>query len=309
MSTFKVVCFASLSCLSALTAAQRTQMVCCKPVEECSSTRIGGDVALSYDFFRSLPDGSWNGNTGALTSLNFAVGLPKEEYGLGVQVGGSYGLYDWSGRGSMATGNSKALQQQGFVTAGLFRMTPECDGVNAGLVYDMMFNKRLGVFGVNPFIAQLRGQLGYLIQGGNEIGVWASYDTQTSHRTSGAIPLTFRAISQVNLFWCHYFKNEAKLSLWAGTPYRRGLMFTDGRAGRYIIGMNFKAPLTRSLSIVGHGVYMAGRSSPVSKQFRNYAANICFGIDYSFGGTKAGQRPYLPLADNSNFMVDTNLNL
>ena len=308
MRFFKALCVLALSVLAA-DQQENPLPVCPQPMGHCPSVRIGGDVALAYDFFRSLPDGSWAGNTGAFTSLNFAVGLPKEEYGFGVQIGGSYGLYDWNGRGSNATGNSKAWQQQGFVTAGLLRMTPQCAGWNAGLVYDMMFNKEFGVFAVNSFIGQLRGQIGYLIKGGNEIGLWSAYGTQTSHREADEIPVKFRGISQANLFWSHYFKNSSQLTLWAGTPYRRGLMYTSGRAGQYIIGINFKAPLTRSLSVVGHGVYMAARSNPASQESRNYAANICFGLNYSFGGCKAGQRPYLPLADNSNFLVDTNLNL
>jgi hypothetical protein len=85
-------------------------------------------------------------------------------------------------------------------------------------------------------------------------------------------------------------------------------MYTSGRAGLYTLGARFRAPLTRALSIIGHGAYMAARSGPAAQESRNYAANICFGLNYSFGGCKSGQRPYLPLADNSTFLVDTNLN-
>ena len=147
----------------------------------CPSFPVGGDVALAFDYFRSLPDGSWEGNSGAFTSANFAVGIPKEKWGFGAQLGGSYGLYDWDGRGSNTRGNQKALQQQAFLTGGLFRMTPHCSGFNAGVVYDFMFNKQFGVFAVNPIIAQVRAQFGYLIKGGNEVGLWGTY-IQTSHK-------------------------------------------------------------------------------------------------------------------------------
>lgn len=274
----------------------------------CPSFPVGGDVALAIDYFRSLPDGSWSGNFGAFSSLNLAVGLPKEKYGFGVQIGGSYGLYDWNGRGSNSTGNTRALQQQAFLTAGLFRMTPQCSGFNAGVVYDFMFNKEFGVFALNPTMEQLRAQFGYLIKGGNELGFWGGVNTRTSHKRAGSDSVKFRAIPQVNFFWSHYFKNRAQTMLWGGTPYRRGLRNASGRAGLFIVGASFKAPLTHALSIIGHGVYMAPRSGSAFQESRDFAANVCFGVNYSFGGCKSGERPYLPLADNSNFLVDTNLN-
>ena len=274
----------------------------------CCDFPVGGDFAIALDYFRSLPDGSWDGNFGAFTSLNLAVGIPKDKWGFGAQLGGSYGLYDWDGRGSQPSGNTKTLQQQGFLTAGLFRRTPECSGFNAGLVYDFMFNKEFGVFGLSPYMTQLRGQFAYLFQGGNELGVWGTVNTHTSHRETSEIPVKFRAVPQVNLFWSHYFKNRAQTMLWVGTPYRRGLMYASSRAGRYIFGASFIAPLTKALSVIGHGSYMASKSGPADLESENYAANVCFGLNYSFGGCKAGQRPYMPLADNSNFIADTNLN-
>ncbi|MGB7978323.1 MAG: hypothetical protein WCF19_04085 [Chlamydiales bacterium] len=274
----------------------------------CPSLMIGGDIALALDGFRSLPDGSWAGNSGAFASLNLAIGIPKEKYGFGAQLGGSYGLYDWNGRGSTTTENSKTLQQQGFITAGLFRVTPHSSGFNGGIVYDLMLNKEFGVFALSPILGQIRGQFGYLIQGGNEIGVWGAVDTQTAHEVTSEIPVRFRSICQVSIYWLHSFKNTAETMLWAGTPYRRGLMFSSGRAGNYLFGASFRAPLTRALSVIGHGSYMGSHSGSAFQESSNYASNVCFGLNYSFGGCKAGQRPYLPLADNSHFMVDTNLN-
>lgn len=271
------------------------------------SFTFGGDAALALDYFRSLPDGSWAGNSGALASLNLAIGIPKDKYGFGAQLGGSYGLYDWDGRGSTTTENSKALEQQGFITLGFFRMTPHCCGFNAGIVYDLMFNKKFGVFALNPFLGQLRGQLGYLITGGNEVGIWSAVSTQTSHKETGEIPVRFRAVSQVNLYWIHYFKNLSQVMLWAGTPYRRGLMYSSGRAGNYIFGASFRAPFTQTWSVIGHGSYMRSHTGSAFQESSNYAFNLNFGVNYSFGGCKAGQRPYLSLANNSNFIVDTNL--
>lgn len=301
----------SLLCISSLLAKEDKPAVptCPRFLGESPDRLIGGDLTVAFDSFRSLPDGSWAGNTGALVAGNFAVAIPKDKYGFGAQLGGSYGIYDWDGRWSNATGNTKALQQEAFLTVGLFRRVPDCSGWNAGLVYDVMFNKQASVFAVTSFIGQMRGQLGYLIKGGNEVGAWATVNALTWHETVDSTPVTFRAICQVNLFWSHYFENLAQTTLWVGTPYRRGLMYTSGRPGQYIVGASFRAPLTQELSVVGHGAYMGAHSGSVQQTSRNYAADVCIGLSYSFGGCKAGGRPYLPVGDNSNFLVDTNANM
>ncbi|MBM3198583.1 MAG: hypothetical protein FJZ58_04945, partial [Chlamydiae bacterium] len=90
---------------------------------------IGGDMTLALDSFRSLPDGSWGGNMGAYLGLNLAVVIPKQNLGFGAQIGGSYGLYDFDGRGST---NTKSLQQEAFITFGLFRKTPALTGWSSG---------------------------------------------------------------------------------------------------------------------------------------------------------------------------------
>ncbi len=273
--------------------------------KEPKSFPLGGDVFLGLDSFRSLPEGSFGGNMGALGGLNLACAVPSQNQGVGVQGGGSFGLYSWNGRGST---DSKALQLQGFVTLGLFRQTLHDKGFNAGACYDWNIEGKYGVFGLSPTLSQARGQFGYLFKGGNEFGFLGSYATEIAHKHFGALPIKFKAISQVNAFWRHIFKNRGETMVWAGTPYQKGLMYNSGRAGNYIVGTSFRAPLTYSLSMYGHGVYMGARGGSGATQSKNYAANVSFGLTYSFGGCKAGSRPYLPLANNSNFLVDTNTN-
>lgn len=263
------------------------------------------DLTLALDDFRSLPEGSWNGNWGAFAAANCKAFFP---YCLTGQLAGSYGLYDWAGRAFAPFSNASSFQQQGFITVAFSREI-SCTGLNAGVAYDWMLNKNFGVFAVNPFFDQIRGQLGYLIQGGNEVGLWAAYGIQTSHQESQEIPLQFRGISQVNLFWCHYFKNHGYTMLWAGTPYRRGLLYTSGRPGNYIFGLQFSVPMTHCLSIEGHGAYMGPVGGSGITPASNYASNLSLGLTYSFGKRKIKQSPYMTLGNNSNFMVDTNQNI
>lgn len=277
----------------------------CNPRNYSSILPFQIDTSIALDAFRSLPDGSWEGNMGGFLSLGIKAPLPKSFF---LHVAGSYGLYDWAGRSSTPYKNSKAFQQQAFVSGAFTQETPCKSGINFGIAYDTMFNKYFGVFAVNPFLSQLRAQLGYRIKGGNEVGIWGTTSTKTSHKESRQLPLKFRAISQANIYWCHYFKNYAYWMIWGGTPYRTTLMHRHGRAGRYIFGARFQAPLTRSLSLTGHGAYMGARSSPKGTESKNYAANVCFGLTYSFGHRRLKETPYMVMGDNSNFLVDTNLN-
>jgi hypothetical protein len=263
------------------------------------------DVTLGLDDFRGIYTGSWNGSFGALSALNLTVPIARS---FSTQIAGSYGLYDWAGRGSTPFKNSKTFQQQGFITVATSYQTPHTSGWNAGLAYDWMLNKNFGEFAVGPDFDQVRGQLGYLFKGGNELGAWTAYGIQTDHKHSQNIPLKFRGISQVNLFWSHYFKTHGYAMLWVGTPYRRGLLYTSGRPGRFIIGAQFSIPVTNSLSIEGHGSYMDPRHGSGVVPSRNFGADIYFGITYSFGKRRIAKSPYMTLANNTNFMADTNQN-
>jgi len=291
-------CFSLLQADSAPTEAQNGE------TKKSIIFPLGGEVFVAFDGFRSLPDGSWGGNLGAYFGMNLSAAIPKTSESVGIQGGWSYGVYDWDGRGST---DSKAVQQQGFVTTGFFYRTPHLSGVNGGVVYDWSFNRKAGVFGLSPTMQQVRAQLGYIYKKKNEFGLWGSYGTTTARNSFYGMGVEFRAISQVNAFWRHIFNNNGEIMLWGGTPYRKGLMFESGRPGAYILGAAFQAPLTRSLSLQGDGMYMGSRSGSAFSESKNYAANVCIALTYSFGSKSPGCRPYLPLANNGNFIADTNL--
>lgn len=269
-----------------------------------NSLSASGEIFLRTDSFRSLPQGSWNGNTGLSVGGNLACLLPYQKEGIGLQGGGSFGFYDWDGRGS---DDSKALQRESFLTLGVFRKTLQGEGWNGGACYDWLFGGKYGVFGLSPTLTQVRGQIGYLFGMTNEIGLLGSYATRLTKKHVDAMPVAFRAVSQVNVFWRYLFSGKAEAMIWTGTPYAKGLMYKSGRSGTYLVGARFKAPLTGSLFLTGHGVYMGARGNKTALQSRNYAADVCFGLTYAFGG-KGGVDPYMPVADNSNFLVDTDVN-
>lgn len=259
------------------------------------------EVNGSYDHFRGMPDGSWNGNNGAVASVN--IGAPIYQCIAG-QIGGSYGLYNWDGRQSQVFCNPTIPLQQGFITAGI---VSNYGAFRLGVVYDRMFTDNYGIYSVNPSLDQVRFHGGYKFSC-EEVGVWGTAHITTIHKSALGLPLKFRAIDQMNLFWTHQFRNCAKTTVWAGIPYRCSVMFPSQLAGTFIAGVAIRAPLTKCLYFDGHGSYMGARSSGVVRA-RNYNANICLGITYLFGNSYCGRDySFLPVANNTNFMVDTNLN-
>ncbi len=275
------------------------------PVFYSSKSPIEIDFSVALDDFRSLPEGSFEGNWGALVAINLKAPLPQS---FSIQLGGSYGIYDWYGRSSAPASDSGSVQQQGFITFATSRQTEKSSGFNAGIAYDCMINKNFGLFAVDPFFYQVRSQMGYLIEERNELGVWASYGINTAHEKASQVPLRFRAISQVNLFWCHYYKNNGYTMVWAGTPYRRGLMYTSGRPGTFTAGAQFSIPMTSYFAIQGTAAYMGARRVNGIRPSSNYAMDISIGITFSFGKRRIMQTPYMTPANNSNFLTDTNQN-
>lgn len=266
---------------------------------------FAASAGLAYDYFRSVPEGDFDGNIGGLWDVNIGMRAPYLDcYNVGLQLGGSYGVYDWSGRTSNVTGNPREVQQQGFLTAALTIENPMDTGIQGAIAFDWMINKNFGVFALPCGLSQFRFQGGYLWDC-NEFGVLGTVNTHTCHRHVIDVPVSFRAISQVSLYWQSYFENCARTMIWVGLPYNKSLRYSHGRSGKFVIGANFDVPLTNNIYIVGHAMYMRGHSAESPGQTLNNAANICIGLNYRFGSSCEATVPYLSIGNNSNFIVDT----
>lgn len=287
---------------------------------EPTSCNFSSELTLGYDFFRGPAEGSYEGNTGALVSINFAGTTSAcSRMGLGTQVGGSYGVYDWNG--NSASLSSNGIQQQGFVTGGIFRTPGNCfNGFSGAIAYDLMLNSNFGVFALNPLLMQLRLSASSSFCKSQEIGLWGTIPLNTDNQCTDGIPVQFKAVGQVSLFWQHYFANTAKTMFWIGIPYQNSLILTNGWHGRFLVGTDINAALSTNLEFVGHAMYYHIPTKTGIAPHLNYGANIMIGLTYYFKTKGAVSdeddetynrrvfRPYLPLANNSNFLTDSNLN-
>jgi hypothetical protein len=299
---------------------------CCDRCDGCGSgecdPKFGVIGTFGLDTFKGVSDMDIS-NFGAVTGFNTGVLLPgAEDYGFGWQTGISYGLYDFDGRFVEGAGHTAHTQQQTFVTTGFYRKAQGDQRVSFGLVYDWMYNNGWGGYGVNSTLGQWRGQVEYALSSCNSVGVWGTKNDLGSNKedASGYGTVTNRALSQVNMFWHHKFAcSNADSWLYTGLVANNKRLdqstFGGGSLGDWTIGASFVVPLSERLALYANGSYMhptctANNTSGWPAEYDS-GYNVSMGVAWYFGCharscSLQGKSflPYMPLANNSNFMVD-----
>jgi hypothetical protein len=290
---------------------------------------IAGYGFSGWDNFRGVSDGQFQGNNGFVNGFNVAAPL-CERLGLAWQGGMSYGAYDLSGRSFIAPFNQ--TQQQFFVTTGFFRRADVGSPISGGIVYDWNINNNYGELNNSPTLGQWRGQIAWALGPMNEIGMFGTLRDRGDQKVGAFGVQDYRAISQGNIFWHHKYAAFGGDSwFYVGVPDRHRLaqdpgdFFASGSGGslgQVIFGTNWLVPVTDYVSVYANGMYMKPSAHP-GLQFDtngNLAIasnqefwNIAIGVAIYPGGaarsrTVAGRKwmPYLPVANNSTFLVDTN---
>jgi len=289
----------------------------CLGCDECPPYGVVG--IFGFDSFKGISDWFAYSNYGAVVGLNAAMPLlGLRDRGFGWQLGMTYGVYDWDGGSLLKPATS---QQQIFVTTGFYRKAGVDQRLSFGIVYDWMINDNWGFFGTNPTLGQWRGQVEWAFGDGcNSIGVYGAirdlyareaFYTQEQYYYS----VITRPVSQYNLFWHHKFASGADSWVWVG-GVQTDRLNGDGSLGDWIIGASVQAPLSDRLALYGNAQYMhpsgtAGRTSAIEAGW-----NVGAGIVWYFGGYAVSHRingkcwlPYLPVANNSTFLVDQQVTL
>jgi hypothetical protein len=285
---------------------------------------VGLSFFQGYDSWRDLANGDFSNNNGFSQGINVGAPLPGlAQFGCGMQIGGSYGLYNLSGKSGPSVTNE--VSQQWFITGGFYRRADFDRRLSGGVVYDLMSNDSFGVFNANPKLGQFRAQLACALGYFNEIGVWGAVHSFNSlnQGANGAGEVYFRAVDQINLFWHHkYGLGGADSWLWVGSPDH--VRFTDpvfgggGSLADLIVGGALNVPVHEKFAVYGNFMYMKPTASPGAGAFASIedSWNISFGLQFFPGATArsstvAGRvsSPLLPVANNGTFIVNTNRTL
>jgi hypothetical protein len=298
----------------------------CDPPSITCSPRVAGYVYSGIDSFSGVTTGTYPGNTGVVTGFNLGGAL-LEDRGIGWQLGGSYGLYNFEGRTSPGSQIGSDTHQM-FITAGVFRRADADRRFSWGVVHDWMITNNFGDFGNSPTLAQFRGQAAWALSAWNQVGVWSTIEDRYVTRSTGALgtPVAYQAIDQGNLFWDHQFGAYGATSRFSiGVPLNNRLQQTasgfpaggfGNTLGSFIVSTNWNAPITTRMSLYANALYMKPSAYEGSTTAGAFAQaqefwNVSFGFAFSPGGnlrskTIAGRSwmPYLPTANNSNFLID-----
>lgn len=277
---------------------------------------FGGMGFVSYDSWRGISDGSWQ-NNGIVVGLNYGtrLGAFSDLTGIGFQMGGSVGAFNWSGSDYRYQDRNEA-QTQGFLTYGLFRKANENCRWNAALVQDWMFNDNFGVFAQNPVLSQGRAQLGYAVDAANEFGLWGTWRYLSASRyVPGEGTILWRPVDQLNLYWHHkWTAGGADTRIWVGVPERDRLS-GGGSLGDYLAGALANVPLNDRFGLFALVTYMHPSAHPGPAASREDAWNFSIGVTL-FPGRNARSTtvsgrcwmPQMPVANNGYFYTDTNHN-
>jgi hypothetical protein len=272
---------------------------------------ITGYMIHSYSSWRGISEGSGNNNNGFSYggTLGAKLGPFSDLTGIGFQIGAIYGLYDLNGR---ASGFAQSqYQQQTFITTGFFRKADDLTNFAFGAVYDAMINAYFGQFAVSPFLQQVRLQIAYCWDVQHEFGFWTALRLNEAHRDVAG-PLNFRAVDQFNFYWHHKFAFGGDSWAWIGFPDNSKLG-GSGSLGSYVWGGTLTVPLSPCWGAYTDIVYMAPSSRTGVMGSMEETFYVGVGVTFYPGRnsrqeTVMGQRwmPYLPVANNGTFLVDTN---
>ncbi|HWA98406.1 MAG TPA: DUF6666 family protein [Pirellulales bacterium] len=261
-----------------------------------------------YDAFRQIPDGSLQ-ETGIVQGANFGMPVPRlDALGVGFQAGATYGAYNLGGSPNRNIPTTH-VSQQVFVTTGFFRRATATCPISAAIAYDWMIGDHLGTLSQNYTLGQGRAEIAWAFTARNQIGFNASFDCQHATKIVNAVPVDFRPVSQGNFFWQHRFcRLAAESRLWAGmTDCIRDN--GDNSIGKMVFGMWINVPVTDRLA-----VYMQGMNWDTTTAGVSMVSVYDFTVGLSFyprctarSSSIAGRQwmPYLPVANNANFLTDT----
>jgi hypothetical protein len=271
---------------------------------------------FGYDSWRGFSDGTWQHNgLHAGANIGTRLGQFSDLTGIGLQLGGSAGVYDWSGADYRVSANDQSLIQ-GFLTYGLFRRASENSRWSAAVVHDWMITENFSVFAEDPTLSQLRWQFGYALSPANEIGLWGAWRTSSDTIDVPDFgPVSWRAVNHVSAFW-HYkwSPGGADTVISLGLPEHDRLA-GDASLGDYLVSASANVPLNERVALYSLITYLHPSASPGTQGAKEDSWAFVIGVSYSHRGyarshTVAGRQwmPLLPVANNGFFLVDANQN-
>jgi hypothetical protein len=291
--------------------------------DECPG--YGIELFSGVEAWRNVATGRLQDSAGPVAGGNIGVPIPwLRDYGFGAQLGARFSADYLDGRYNSTdpySNDSSETERQVFITAGIFRKAFDGESFtsrfNMGIAYDLMLSDGYGFWEDSPTLGQWRGQIGYTLDACNEVGVGGTLRDRSAEFDHNGNTYLYRPINQVNLFWHHNFASGANSWLSIGVPEQDRVVAPgnppNGSLGDWTLGATLLVPISQKWAMYGDAHYMHPSASAGDAGGIECAYSVSFGVAFYPGGnartrTVAGNcwMPYLPVANNGTFLVDTN---
>ncbi len=266
---------------------------CCPPAAACGTCEGFCDnlaIISMFDAFKNPVDlDGLNANFGKRVGAFGAFPLLRE-WGIGGQIGGTAGWYDW--RGSQFTGDQDRFQN--FTSVGIFQR-PCGSGFGWGVTHDWLYDD----FYADMHFSQFRVAGSYQFQPGNEIGVWAALPQARDEAFIGtpAVQNRFQTLLQGNLYWRQVWCD------WASTTVFAGLAESPSDIS---YGSNVQVAVNRFVAVTGAVEYVlpgSGGNEGHQEEIWNLSLGVTIYPGTAMRNARSQFRPFLPMADNGNMAV------
>ena len=274
-------------------------------------------LTFGADSYKSLGDSGLTGfapqpfslgnSFGAVSGFN--TGFRLGESRIRGQVGASYGVYDIKGRTTTAPIKDDSLEQQTYLTGGIYKRSDVCGGdrISWGAVYDQFIGHQWGWANNEVSLGQFRGILGYALNETNEVGSWGTFHINNDSVALGFPPnvvlTNIRAMNQANSYLRHQWAFGGNSMLYAGVVDRADV-------ASWQFGMINLAPVSTSTSLYGNFTYVAPSSATGLVGSSEEQWNASVGMVFYLGKkavsrTVSGNQgmPLLPVANNGSFLI------
>lgn len=230
-----------------------------------------------------------NGNFGVRAGV--LAGIPiVRSWGLGAELGGTAGVYDW--KGSQFTGGG--TRYQSFMTAGIFQRFCST-GLGYAVVYDWLIDDYYNDF----FFGQWRAAVSWQFNPCNEIGVWVALPDRRDSAFVGtpAVNNYFSSVMQGNVYWRHVWSCAASTTIFAGLAEQ---------PSNIPFGASSQVAINNYVALTGGFEYIlpsSGGNDGRQEEIWALSAGLVFYPGSAMRVAQSQFRPFLPMADNGNFAI------
>ncbi len=266
--------------------------------ETCWNWTDSLELFAGLDGSKQPQDFGVNAQFGGRLHVNWAMPI-AQDHGIGIQVGTAVSQTHHAVAVTNAIEGS-TRRTQSHTTAGLFQRTES--GWTWALVDDFLYQEDYD----STALMQLRGRVGYDLNGRDEVGVFAMAPLIGADANWAGNAVHLRPLAQGSLFWRHTWEIGGQTTGWLGMSERHGqanaALGDRARTGVVpVFGSDVHLPLNDRWALYGEANFVTPADTGTVDAFLGFAY-------YPGGGAvlwrKRAYSPVLPVASSPSMSVN-----